>query len=162
MFGGYGGSNYLGDTWEWGGIANVPHTANTYGTGCGNPPLTLTPTTSAPPILNNIAQVDLSNIPSLVAVLSIGWSSAFAGPLPLPLDLSFYGMPGCDLLQSAEVPVIPVTATGPGAAHYLLAIPNWPALLGNNLYLQGFAFAPNFNASEVIVSNGIEWTIGNQ
>ena len=160
MFGGYNGWSQ-GDTWEWGGIANSPNAATSFGTGCGSPPLALSPTTSAPPIINTTAQVDLTNIPSAVAVMSIGWSNTFAGPFPLPLNLSFYGMPGCELLQSAEIPANPVSSTGPGAATYSLAIPNWPTLLGYELYLQGFAFAPNYNAGAVIVSNGIQWVIGN-
>ena len=38
---------------------------------------------------------------------------------------------------------------------------NWGSLIGVPLYLQGWAPAPGANPAGVIVSNGIEWFIGN-
>jgi hypothetical protein len=154
MFGGaFGGA--LADTWEWTGS---PGSASLFGQGCGSPPLALSPT--ANPTINTVATVTLSNIPSVVAFVALGWSRTSFGPFTLPLTLVTYGMPGCDLLQSAEAAAQPVTFTGASTATHSLPLPNWSGLVGLRVYLQGWAYAPGTNQGNTIVSNGIEWTIG--
>lgn len=37
----------------------------------------------------------------------------------------------------------------------------WAGLIGLHVHLQGWASAPGANASNTIVSNGVEWVIGN-
>ncbi|MCA8976023.1 MAG: hypothetical protein KDC98_14970 [Planctomycetes bacterium] len=147
----------LADTWELG----FPGTATTYATGCGSPALVLSPVASARPITGATAQAVMSRIPSSLAFVAIGWSNTNVGAFPLPLPLVSYGMPGCDLLQSAEFAFVPVVSSGSGSATYSLAVPNQPGLLGLHLYLQGWANALGQNAANVIVSNGVEWAIGN-
>jgi len=145
------------DTWEWTGS---PGTATTFGSGCGNPTLTLSPVTTAPPTANWTAQAVLSNVPSPFAFMACGWSSTMAGPFLLPVPLDFYGMTGCWMLQSTDILGLSTTATGPGMATYALAIPNLTSVVGLSLYLQGYALAPQANPANVIVSNGLGWTIG--
>ena len=70
-------------------------------------------------------------------------------------------MPGCDLLQSAESGLLPITITGPGTAVFAQPLPNVSSLIGLHVYLQGWAYAPGVNPGHTIVSNGIEWAIGN-
>ena len=70
-------------------------------------------------------------------------------------------MPGCSLLQSTESGSLPAVFNGPGTAIYSLALPNWAALIGLPVYLQAWASAPGANTANVIVSNGVEWVIGN-
>ena len=157
LFGGVNSTNgHLGDAWEWSG--SYVSTAAAYGNGCG---LALSPI--ARPTINTTAQASLTNIPSTLAFVAIGWSRTSFGPhpFPLPLSLASYGMPGCELLQSADAAAQPVTFTGPGSAMFSLALPNWAGLIGLDLYLQGWAYAPGANAGNAIVSNGIEWGIGN-
>ena len=62
---------------------------------------------------------------------------------------------------SAEAAADPVTITGTNTATFRLPLPNFPGLIGLRLYLQGSTVAPDNNPGEVIVSNGVEWTIGN-
>jgi hypothetical protein len=112
-------------------------------------------------VINTSAQLSLSSIPSTIAFVALGWSNAMIGPFALPFSLAGYGMAGCDLLQSAEFATMQTTPTGPGAASFSLAIPNLPVLVGLHVYLQGWAPAPGANAGDTIVSNGIDWGIGN-
>ena len=77
------------------------------------------------------------------------------------MPLATYGMPGCDLLHSAEAAAIPTTSTGTGTAIFSWPLPNWSGLIGLHIYLQGWAPAPGANTAGVIVSNGVEWVIGN-
>lgn len=157
LFGGAGlYGTYLADTWERASFAS----ATSFGTGCGSPPLTLSPVASAGPILNTTARVALANVPSPLAFVAIGWSSTYFGWFQLPIQ--FAGMPGCALLQSADFPAVPVVPTGPGSARYDLAVPNQGSLLGLSLHLQGWANAPGANAADLIVSNGVTWIVGNQ
>jgi hypothetical protein len=159
LFGGLGLPNPLGDTWEWnGGVSSI---ATAFGSGCGIPPLDLSPITTAPPIIGTTAQASLTNIPSSLAYLALGWSRTTYGPFTLPLTLSGFGLPGCDLLQSAEFAALSVPFTGASAATFSLPVPNMPVLIGLHVYLQGWAYAPGVNPGHTIVSNGIEWDIGN-
>ena len=134
---------------------------HTFGSGCGNPALDLAPILSARPTIGTTAQAALANIPSAVAFVALGWSRTAFGVSPLPLSLAGFGMPGCDLLQSAEAAAEPVTFTGTGSATFSLPLPNMTGLVGAQLYLQGWALAPGVNAGNTIVSNGVEWGIGN-
>ena len=116
---------------------------------------------AARPIIGSTAQVGMSNIPSALAFLAVGFSSAVVGPFALPLPLGGYGMPGCYLLQSAENAAFPVAYSGSSTATFSLQLPNWFGLIGLQLYLQGWAVAPGVNPGYTIVSNGVEWAIGN-
>jgi hypothetical protein len=151
LFGGIVGFNTLDDTWDW--------TSLVYGTGCGAPALTLVPDPGAPPRINHTAQAALGNIPSASAFVALGLSRAVFGGIPLPMSLGGLGMPGCDLLQSAEALAWPVTQTGPGTATFSASVPNLTALVGMHLYLQAWAIAPGANAANAIVSNGVDWLI---
>jgi hypothetical protein len=157
----FGGFAYpvLGDTWEWEG--ELLSVATSFGAGCGSPALALAPVVAARPTINTTPQVALMNVPSSLAFVSLGLSRTSYGPFVLPMSLLPFGLPGCDLLQSADAVAQPAAITGPGTAIYGLPLPNWGGLLGQSLYLQGWAVAPGVNPIGVIVSNGVEWFIGN-
>ena len=158
MFGGWDHiGNCTGRTYEWHG---APGIATSYGTGCGSPPLDLSPNTNQPPTIHTTGQVLLTNTPSALTFLLIGWSNSSFGAFSLPLPLAGYGMTGCELLQSANSGSIPVVLTGPHSATFDFPIPNWPELIGLTMYLQAWAHAPGQNAGNTIASNGIRWQIG--
>ncbi|MFO1078005.1 MAG: kelch repeat-containing protein [Planctomycetota bacterium] len=160
LFGGINASSYLSDTWER-GVVTIPSSGTSYGTGCGAPALALVPILNAGPIIGTTAQVMAINIPSTLAFVSIGWSRTTIGGFTLPYQLSAYGMGNCYLLQSADFPAVPMTFTGLGSAAYNMAVPNWNAILGLQLFLQAWANSPGSNAANAVTSNGVEWTIGN-
>jgi hypothetical protein len=156
LFGGFMVNNVLGDTWEWNGGSSS--TATTFGTGCGYPALDLSP--AAPPTINTTAQALLTNSPSSLAFVALGWSRTAFGPFALPLTLATLGLPGCYLLQSSEFSGLPVTFTGTGTATFSVPVPNTTGLIGLHVFLQGWAYAPGANSGQLIVSNGIDWGIG--
>ena len=93
----------------------------------------------------------------------MGFDDATLGGLPiLPLSLASLGMPGCALLHSNDVFGLPVTSSAPGTLDFSYPSPGDANLLGGHVYLQAYCFAPGANALEIIVSNGIDWLIGNQ
>ena len=164
LFGGGGlpqPSNF-GDTWEF--SAHYPSTARTFGIGCGSPRLELLPIHPSPPTVGTTARVLLSNIPTPqpVAFVALGWSNQTSGAFSLPLSLAGFGMPGCDLLQSADVAAEPVVGGVAGSATFSAAVPLLPGLLGLELHLQGWAQAPAANAAGVIVSNAVTWRFGDR
>ncbi len=154
MFGGRNSGN-LDDVWEF---RFLSASALAYGTGCGSPSLTISPGTL--PQINTIAQALLSSIPSSVAFVSLGWSNTSAGAFALPLPLDRFGLPGCILLQSAEIILLPVISTGSATETFSLPLPNIAGLQGLHIYLQGWAIAQNYNSGNLVTSNGLEWIIG--
>lgn len=162
LFGGYatfqGSMVRLMDTWHYGPAAH----GATFGAGCpgslGVPSLALNG--GQTPQFGRPCRFDLGNLPHNAALLAAGLSDTAAGPLqiPLPLSLSFVGMPGCDLLVD---PAHQELVIGSGnAASYALPIPNAPALTGVQLYLQAFVLDASANALGMTVSNGVRLTIG--
>lgn len=154
LFGGVA-NNELDETWVFGSSAQ----ATPYGSGCGQPLLAMAPGHLSLPIIGRSASVGLSGIPGAIAFMALGWSRAMMGPFPLPMALAGFGMPGCDLLQSSEVAALPLIGAGQQMT-YSLAIPAWSGLIGQTLFLQGWAPAPGANSGGTITSNAIEWRIG--
>jgi len=146
------------ETWEWSDPA--PGTASTFGSGCGNPPLALSPDPSAPPTIGATAQALLSDAPSPFVAIALGWSNTMAGPFPLPVPLDAYGMTGCLLHQSTDIIGLSTAMTGPTTATYGLPLPFWASLIDVHIYLQGYAWAPGMNPASIILSNGLDWQIG--
>jgi hypothetical protein len=96
-------------------------------------------------------------------VVSLGWSNTFMGSVgSLPFDLTAAGMTGCMLWQSSEMFGLATQFSGPPTASWSLTLPNDSVLMGSRIYAQAFSLAPSANPLQVIASNGIEWSIGNQ
>ncbi len=140
----------------------VQATSTTYGTGCGSPVLGLVPLANARPRLGQSALATVTNTPSTLVNVTMGWSNqSFAG-LPLPLHLASYGLPGCSLWHSGDVFGLPTTAATATTRTFAFAVPNLPFVLGLRLYAQAYSYAPGQNSLQMTASNGIAWTIGNQ
>lgn len=153
MFGG----NVVSDTWEYSRTA----TTTTFGTGCGSPALQLATDPVARPILGNTARATITNVPSSFSFVSIGLSRTAIGSFTLPLSLAGFGMPGCELLQSAESASVSTTPIVFGTAQLNMPLPFLPQFLGAHLYLQAWAPAPGANAGQTVVSNALDWLLGN-
>ncbi|MCC6785379.1 MAG: hypothetical protein IT457_21190 [Planctomycetes bacterium] len=67
-----------------------------------------------------------------VGSLIFGFSAESFGPFPLPLDLSPFGAPGCNLYVSADITSGTVLSGVPTA----LAMPNTPSLVGGVFFVQ--------------------------
>jgi hypothetical protein len=140
-------------------LTATPSSATVVGAGCGSPPLQLAPQPAAAPVVGATARATITNAPAAICVVAAGFNVLQAGPFNLPLALDPYGMPGCVLRHSADVDRLPTTAVG-GGFEYALAIPNQLPLLGLVVRLQAYAFAPGVNAAQTIVSNRLDWRIG--
>ncbi len=160
MFGGWDGSEYQDGTWEW--LSGWQGTGQTFGAGCGTPPLDLAQDPAGRPVLGQTARAFVSNATSVFTFVVFGWSDSVFGSFTLPLPLDGFGLPGCTLLQSAESGSLSVTLAGPTAATFELPIPNVGGLLGLDLSLQAWSNAPGANPGNTIVSNGLRWEVGSR
>jgi hypothetical protein len=91
-----------------------------------------------PPVSNRVS-IHVSRVPAgAPAGLVLGTSSTSWNGLPLPLDLTFLGMPGC-LLRVAPDHVHCATTQGiPGRGHatFEAVVPNESAVRGTTLFAQ--------------------------
>ena len=159
LFGG-SGVGFFGDTWVNGPPTTLA-SATAYGAGCGSPALGFVPDSNGRPLLGQTASATIVNAPTPVAAVAIGASNQFFGPFALPVTLAGIGMPGCDLWQSADILGLGTSPLTPSTLSFSLAIPNAPSLIGLHLYLQAYALAPGVNPLQIIISNGIDWSLGN-
>lgn len=133
-----------------------------YGSGCNSITLTAPNPASAVPALGGTAGVRVNGLTaSAPCFMMIGLSRTSVGASPLPIPLDGLGMPGCWLLQdiglefSAFCP-----SSGASTAQFSLPIPNLPGILGYHLYLQSWAFQSASNAAGLVLSQGLDLTIG--
>lgn len=161
VHGGDGGiPPYLSDTWVT-GVPGIPSSAITYGVGCGFPSVALSPDPLKPPISGQTAGATIANSPTPIGAVMIGLSNQSYGPFSLPVTLAGIGMPGCELLQSADIMGFPVTPLSPTTMAFSAFLAPTPSLVGLHVYLQAYVLAPSANALGILVSNGIDWLVGN-
>jgi hypothetical protein len=128
-----------------------------YGTGCagslGVPSLTCT----SLPALGSTLTLSVDNMPLNVGIMIAGLSDQFAaGSIPLPLDLTAFGWPGCNLLADA---VVTDTLLGTAnTATWSLPIPSATLFLGFTIYNQGAVLTTG--PSSLAFSNGGRSRIG--
>jgi hypothetical protein len=136
-----------------------------FGTGCkgtgggnGIPALSNT----GRPVINTTFSVDLAQAATgTVAVLVLGASNTMFGTIPLPLDLTAAGAPGCNLLCSVDLTGgVPTSSTG--TASIPIVVPNAVILVGIRLYNQWIVVDKAANQLGVALSNGGNALIGDQ
>jgi hypothetical protein len=117
-------------------------------------------TNTGVPQLGGTYNVDLFNsAPSALAILFTGSSNTSWLGIPLPLDLTPAGAPGCMLLASGTL-FTTVVANGNGAGTQPLGLPNDPSLCGARLYQQWMVLDPGANMLGFAASNGGVATLG--
>ena len=92
------------------------------------------------------------------ALLLSGSNSDFAG-IPLPVDASAFGVPGC-WLQVGEFVEYPAQASAQGTMFQELQIPANAGLVGVTFHTQWSVNLPGFGALGLGLSNAISVTIG--
>jgi len=135
-------------------------TANAYGPGCGSPALGFVPDANGRPVLGQTGSATITNVPTPVVGVALGWSNQNVGALALPLTLNAVGMPGCTLLQSADIMGLGTSLLTASTRSFSVAIPSVVNFIGTHIYLQAYAFAPGVNPLQVVISNGIDWHLG--
>ncbi|MFK7741472.1 MAG: Kelch repeat-containing protein [Planctomycetota bacterium] len=134
--------------------------ATSYGNGCGTPPLLSTVTASNRPVLGQTSTMGITNAPTALGAVALGWSNTDYLGFQLPVTLAGLNMSGCSLLHSSELTGLPATPVAAGQLQATVSIPNTLNIIGLRFYTQAYAFAPGANTRGVIVSNGVNWRIG--
>lgn len=150
-----------GDTWEY-VQGSITADSAPYGQGCGAPAPTLAAAPGSRPLLGTTFVADVGN--TTLGATGMSWgTSGQMGPSgffsQLPLDLAPWGMPGCPLHTSADG--LANCTTAGGATQFLLAVPTSMSLIAVQVYLQAFTFRAAANPLQMVVSNGLQVTIGN-
>jgi len=161
MFGGifHQSPTKFADTWEY--IGPSLSTFTSFGKGCA---ATTTPTALSATTLPRIGTtftLSVSNLqPFYPGLLLFGFSNSTWNGVPLPLDLSFLGMNGCNLLVSWDLQVAFYAGPSGGTWDLPLPLPNDPTLAGLTFYNQAWVLDPKANAFGVGTSNGGKGVIG--
>ena len=152
-----------GRTFEYDGDPQ-PAATRGFGHGCagsaGVP--AFEPLAGSLPLIGREFRGQLTQLPTgslNVPLVVIGLSDAMWGSMPLPLELSPIGMPGCEAFVSAE-DSFPLANLG-GRAVWTLAVPALFELRGARLFAQGIVIdfaAPR--ATPLSTSNALELVIG--
>lgn len=133
-------------------VAQVgPGCAGTFGT-----PLL---TASAPELGKPVALRCANLRPGQQGLFALGVSSTNYQGLPLPLDLTPLGMPGCFARTSAESLLIGTNTNG--VLDTTIPMPTTPATLGFQFFVQAFSQDPLINAFGAAASNALALTVGN-
>lgn len=158
LFGGSGPTGVSNETWSF--TAPTTAIAGTYGQACAGSTGTPSLTPASLPVLGTNYDLDISvgGLTTFVVVAHGLNNRELAPGIPLPLDLATAGIAGCQLEVRPDVTVTLLTTAGIGLAQ--IAIPNNPALTGQELFSQFFsldvAAANGFGA----MSNAVHAVLG--
>jgi len=132
---------------------STDYSAGVFQVGNGGTPLRLSAATL--PSLGTTLQMDVDQVSagSLLGVLILGFNQVNPG-----VDLTFLGMPGCDLYATLDTQ-LPFPLAGP-VTTLPLPIPATPSLAGFTFATQAATFTPAANAFGFLSSNGVSLTVG--
>lgn len=157
LFGGEGATlgQTLDDTWEV-FTANAAGYTN-FATPCGTNGPRLQGGIMLPWLGETVAQrVSLAG--GTAAVGLVGLSNTTWLGTPLPINLSPFGLTGCQLAVSIELQaLLPVAA---GEARFDLPIPVQNSLVGRSVFTQAAVFAPGSNPAQVLTSDAAILRLG--
>lgn len=147
--------------WKFSFFCKKKGTFATQGTGCKgrNGNLPVLSYSGTPEIGNGMSIHVAAATPHRPAILFLGASKKAWGLIPLPLDLTPIGAPGCKLLCSGEA-ILPNPTDASGNATQNLAIPNAAALVCLMFYNQWIIVDPGANTAGLALSNCGLVTIG--
>ena len=163
LFAGGCGTSYTNDLWE----LSLPTfaRAESYGAGCPTVfgPLSLDVVGDSMPVIGQTFDMELRNVPNFTPSFGmIGLSNSSVGGVPLPIDLAFLRMPGCNAYQSNDLSVslgLPNNATN--ATAWPINIPLDPAFLALHIYCQGLAL--DFSGARFgTTSNAVDARVGDR
>ncbi len=136
---------------------SIPGLFEPYGSNCR---IGMTHTATGNPGLGQSVKYWLSGGPSSqVANLSIGLSRTSWGSIKLPLNLTTFGMPGCNLYTGGVI-IVGGTSSAKGATSTTIVVPNNPSLIGANLYSQYLCADPGANVGGMTMTNGLHTRLG--
>jgi hypothetical protein len=133
-----------------------------YGIRCGRPGPSLVGAPGSLPRIGETQLADIDGVPTgAPAFMSVGFSNTVAGAIPLPLELSSFGMPGCFLYHDCAYGfAIACAPTSPTQAQFSLPIPGASIFLGMRIHLQAWAPEAAANPAGIVASNALQLTLG--
>lgn len=150
----------LRDTWEL-TVPPIVADATAFGPGCGAPALTLLPQAGSRPTIGGTFVSEVQN--SAPGATAIAWSFSnqmlMAVPV-LPIDAAPWGIPGCLLHVWPDVLGDACTPVGGGVSQFVWSVPSVSALVGVQVYQQAYSFRAGAGPMQVVLSNGLQLTIG--
>jgi hypothetical protein len=164
LFAGGCGTNYTNDLWT----LSLPTFARTssYGSPCvgSRGPLGLEVIGTSLPVIGQTFRMQMTNVPPFSPCAGLlGFSNTELNGIPLPFDLAFLSMPGCNAYMSKDLNFpLPQPNNVTNTTTWDLAIPLDPVFLSLHIYMQGLAlelFSANRFAT---VTNGIDARIGDR
>ncbi len=130
-------------------VVGLPPGGSFFGAGClgsGGIVPQVGATGGGPCVGNGAFQIVLHQaLGGTIAQLALGFSSTSFMGVPLPMNLTPLGVPGCQLLVSPDFLITTTTngiGAGNGAALILIPIPPVPALAGLSVYFQWYVVDP--------------------
>lgn len=96
--------------------------------------------------------------PHSLALLAMGFSDQSYNAMPLPIDLSLYGMPGCSLTIAPQATVLGTNSSG--TVTFSLPVPSASGLLGTVYWQQAFPLALGANAANLLATDSVRGTVG--
>jgi Lectin C-type domain/Galactose oxidase, central domain/Kelch motif len=163
LFAGGCGTSYTNDLWQ----LSLPTfaRATSYGSPCigSRGPLTLSVINDSLPIIGQTFQLEMSNVPTFSPCAGLlGFSNTSLNGVPLPFDLAFLSMPGCNAYMSKDLNFpLPAPNNVLNTTAWNLAIPLDPIFLSLHIYLQGLALEFG-GARFATVTNGVDARIGDR
>ena len=120
--------------------------------------------------LAQVPELEASNIPAVGFNLGLSMSrhpvstgallflglddKKLLGVIPLPFQLTVFGMPGCFLSQDIPV-ILPYAVNAKGEFSLILKLPNDQRFNGLPLFWQSYVIAPGANTGNAILTNGL-------
>jgi len=156
LFGGYDGINRMADTWLYRPVAPAS-VAVEFGTGCGGSPPVLALEPGQRAWIGDTLRWHLqANVHT--AALALGATRDSFNGVPLPFDLSRFGMPGCALWVAPDV-LAPMQPEVTGCV-LSTPIPFVHGLAGASLFLQALVVDPAANAAGLTTTAGMQLRLG--
>lgn len=160
LFGGNAGGTDSDETWEYADNL-APPLVVPFGQSCATPGYSLMlsereTTAGSLPALGSVFEMVTSG-GGAASFLVWGWSDTHivAMNLPLPFDLTAFGLTNCDLLVDWATVQFQASST----AFWNLAVPNDPVWLGVPIYTQGVLSVP-VNPAGLATTNGLRFVVG--
>lgn len=110
------------------------------------------------PVVGGAATIVIERLPLDIGVMVLGVSNTVSAIGPLPVDLTFLGLPGCPLRVSFEVTLALFGAAN--SATLVFPVPLTPSLVGTQVYTQALSLDPALNAFGFALSDASVLLVG--
>ena len=131
------------------------------GAGCAGSSGTPAHSATGTPEVGETVNYTLTNAPTNALCLAMfGFDTVTWNGLPLPVNLSIVGAPGCLLRINPVIYEAGVTSVFTGAKTTPVTFGTSPSLIGMQLYTQYAVYDPPANAFDWTVTNAIRTTLG--